>query len=382
MIKSKFFRYLLFVYILCFSFSAEAALSPKKQLNEVLHKIQNVKSSLTETQKKQTEVREQLKQSEVKIGVIAVKAKQTSKKLNNEKTHLENLKIEQANYLAKFMEQRRHVLREMRADYMLGHDSYVKMLLNQENSANVDRYSVYYHYLFDYRSQIILDTKAILEKLDQSNKAVAKQTVVLQTIYTKEQQERQELEKERLKRDASLKTLHTTFENQNSNLQKLLQDKQALEELIIRLSAIEKRTPFQRAFSGKSLSALRGKLLSPTGGKLQAGSGEARLNGVLIASPEGTEVHGGRHEEGENHAPLIFADWLRGYGLLLIIDHGHGYMSLYGRNHSLYKKTGDSVDVGEAISTVGASGGYDTPALYFAMRKNGKPIDPSIWCRF
>jgi len=135
------------------------------------------------------------------------------------------------------------------------------------------------------------------------------------------------------------------------------------------------------SFGGPFASA-RGKLPWPVNGRLLARFGETRgddartkWDGVMISASSGSQVHavhGGR---------VVFADWLRGAGLLVILDHGNGYLSLYGHNQSLLKKPGDVVKAGEAISTVGTSGGQDTPALYFAIRQQGRPTDPSQWCR-
>ena len=135
------------------------------------------------------------------------------------------------------------------------------------------------------------------------------------------------------------------------------------------------------AFGG-AFSAARGKLPWPVDGRLLARFGEtrgddtrAKWDGVMISASAGSQVHavhGGR---------VVFADWLRGAGLLVILDHGNGYLSLYGHNQSLLKDAGQIVKAGEAIATVGTSGGQNTPALYFAIRQQGRPSDPAQWCR-
>ena len=131
---------------------------------------------------------------------------------------------------------------------------------------------------------------------------------------------------------------------------------------------------------GGTFAQARGKLPWPVDGRLLARFGTPRSDsrlkwdGVLIGAPAGTRVraiHDGR---------VVFADWLRGAGLLLIVDHGGGYLSLYGHNQSLLKGAGERVRAGEAIATVGSSGGQDSPALYFAIRQQGQPSDPLRWC--
>lgn len=126
---------------------------------------------------------------------------------------------------------------------------------------------------------------------------------------------------------------------------------------------------------------LRGRLQWPSRGKLTTRYGSARKvgklkwQGVNIKAPEGTEVHA------ISHGRVAFSDWLRGFGLLTIIDHGDGYMSLYGGNQSLFKEVGDWVEAGEVIAGVGNSGGRKNSALYFEIRHNGKPTNPLKWCR-
>ncbi|MDT4859240.1 Murein hydrolase activator EnvC [compost metagenome] len=133
---------------------------------------------------------------------------------------------------------------------------------------------------------------------------------------------------------------------------------------------------------GGPFAKSRGQLPWPVDGRLVArfgsargGDSRAKWDGVLIGASEGSAVravHGGR---------VVFADWLRGAGLLVILDHGNGYLSLYGHNQRLLKNAGDIVKAGESIATVGTSGGQDTPALYFAIRQQGRPTDPAQWCR-
>ena len=161
--------------------------------------------------------------------------------------------------------------------------------------------------------------------------------------------------------------------NKNIKLQQLLRNKERLEAMINALQ--RESTQASQGFSKK-----RGGLNLPTDGIISTRFGtqieqsELRWTGVLIRAKENSPVHaiaGGK---------VVFAKWMEGYGLLMIIDHGGGYMSLYGRNHYLYKKTGDHVRAGEEIAAVGNSGGFEQPALYFGLRHNGQAVDPLTWC--
>ncbi|MFA6409711.1 MAG: peptidoglycan DD-metalloendopeptidase family protein [Gammaproteobacteria bacterium] len=369
--KNLSFILLLFSLLVCSTVLA----SPISRLQEIVNQIKTLKSHLTETQKQQTAVQQQLKQAEISIGSITNAAQKTSKQLALEQRLLKALGSKQADYLEELATEKEHVMNEMRAAYLIGHDGYIKLIFNQEDPSNIDRMSVYYAYLLDARARALSNLRATLQKITENSNTIKAQELVLQNLYSHQEKERQDLKKMQGERNIALKSIKNNLQNQNTKLQQLLANKAALEKLIAEINArilAQKQKPIAQG----SLTQLRGKLFTPTHGKLESfGAGESRLNGVLVAAKEGAEVHaiaGGR---------VVFADWLRGYGLLLIIDHGHGYMSLYGRNHSLYKKTGDSVASGETIATVGNTGGYEKTGLYFAMRYNGRPIDPTVWCK-
>ena len=162
-----------------------------------------------------------------------------------------------------------------------------------------------------------------------------------------------------------------------AQLKQLQDDEQALSQLLQRLPAQAQDSKIDSS----NLSRLKGKLKWPTKGNIQnrfgspRDQGQMKWQGVTISGKEGQEIH--------SIAPgrVIFADWIRGYGLMLIIDHGNGYMSLYGHNQTLYKDVGDTISGNESIATLGNSGGNDSTSLYFEMRHKGKPIDPATWCR-
>jgi septal ring factor EnvC (AmiA/AmiB activator) len=184
------------------------------------------------------------------------------------------------------------------------------------------------------------------------------------------------LEAERAERRQVLATLEATLHDQQSRLGALGKDEKSLLQLLEKLRDVFADIPKQIA-GAEPFAQLRGRLLIPLHGSLQAGSAgdEKDSHGVLIVAAEGGEVHA------VSHGRVVFADWLRGYGLLLIVDHGDGYLSLYGCNESLLKDVGDWVDMNEVVATSGASGGRKTPGLYFELRHDGKPLDARAWLK-
>jgi murein hydrolase activator len=369
-------------FALCLSFSLLAhseiasAASTYKKLKEIVAKIESVKSDLTQTQKQQTEVQKQLKVTEASIGQVRSVSHETAKKITQEQSTLKVLRNKQSDYQERLSLEQQSLSEAVRSAYILGDDGYLKIFLNQEDIGFVSRMQVYYQYLFKARQESMTNASHTLLKLKQTDKVVQKQTKVLVSLHNKQQVQQKQLEAVHQEKSQVLSKLSSNLKTKQEQLKKLLADKAALENLITRLSA-QKRAPVVAG----SLKKLQGKLLSPTSGQVVnafdngAVTVESRLNGVVVAAPEGQEVHA--IAEGR----VIFADLLQGYGLLLIVDHGHGYMSLYGRNKNLYKKVGSHVAAGELIASVGNSGGYEKTGLYFAMRYNGKPIDPTLWCK-
>ena len=315
-----------------------------------------------------------------------------------------------------------------------GREEYLKLLLNQQNPEKFARTLTYYDYLSKARMEQLRVFNETLRQLANVEKDIASQQAQLLAQSGNLDSRRQELEAERDKRKAVLAKLNSDLKQRDQKLQAREQDQaelgkvlKTIEETLARQAReaeearqkalIAQREAEQRrqqealaarqapaeapaeppkkalttlgpmvsgdgASYGGAFSAARGKLPWPVNGRLLARFGDARggdarakWDGVMISASSGTQVravHGGR---------VVFADWLRGAGLLVILDHGNGYLSLYGHNQRLLKSAGDVVKAGEAISTVGDSGGQESAGLYFAIRQQGRPSDPAQWCR-
>ncbi|MCK4608830.1 MAG: peptidoglycan DD-metalloendopeptidase family protein, partial [Gammaproteobacteria bacterium] len=213
-------------------------------------------------------------------------------------------------------------------------------------------------------------------RIEQNQKNITAETNRLVALEAKEQHELQHLVISKKTRAALLHKIDAKLKTEQQKLHKQKTDKKNLAKIINRLKSSTIATEFTA-----NLKHPHKKLSWPTNGKIENLYGskimhsQLKSSGVLIQAPEGRAVHAvatGR---------VVFSEWLSGYGLLIIINHGHGYMSLYGRNATLNKKVGDIVQKGTTIATVGKSGGYQHPSLYFAMRHNGNPVNPALWCR-
>ena len=264
---------------------------------------------------------------------------------------------------------------QLRSAYMMGRNEPLKMLLNQRNPAQFQRNLTYYGYFGrDRAMKINLITQNIAD-IDELAHQIEQQDSQLAQLELQRQRRVQELDKARKSRGLVLASLEAESRNRGAQLKRLQQQQQQLENLVAELRRATEATPFD---PNDPFAKLRGRLSWPVAGKVETGYGDTiagglRSNGIEIAADRGATVravHEGR---------VIFADWLSGRGLLIILDHGNGYLSLYGHNEQLFKQAGTTVQAGEAIATAGDSGGRARPGLYFEIRRAGKPVNPSGW---
>jgi murein hydrolase activator len=235
---------------------------------------------------------------------------------------------------------------------------------------------MYYGYIQKSRLDFINDLNENIANLKLTQAEITKQSKQLTVTLNKQKQQDTSLKKLQLSRTQLLQQMHQKIKNQTEKLQNLIAQKQALEVIIERLRAESLKTKFARR-----VGPWRGNLQWPTQGRIvdtfgqSVANSQLRSDGVVINAPAGQKVNA------IASGKVVFAQWLQGYGLLLIIDHGHGYMSLYGRNNVLYHKVGDFVNGNDLVAEVGNTGGYEQTGLYFAIRYNGKPVDPAAWCK-
>jgi len=236
----------------------------------------------------------------------------------------------------------------------------------------------YYDHINRAQVTIIRSLRAILLELEQTHQLIEAELQRIQTVQTEQHAVQERQQAQRKEREELVTALATQIDNAEAQLRNLERDRKDLEELLQRLSDVLADIP---ADLGQHLSITeqRGKLSPPVEGRVLHSFGQRRAAGMnwqgwLMEAPNGTEV------TSIAYGRVAFADWLRGYGLLMIIDHGQGFMSLYGYNESLLWDVGDWVEPGDVIATVGGSQGGDQ-GLYFEMRKDGKAVDPAVWLK-
>jgi len=293
----------------------------------------------------------------------------------------------------------------VKAAYAIGQQEKLKLILNQENPALSGRMMAYHGYWNKIRLQRLAEIKESVKRLNQLTEEQEKETELLESDLEQKKQEQNALDEFRVQRSRLLDRLADDFSSQEQQLNQLIESENKLEDLIGNLQAEEDKVPEtswtevltdpfdnrEASSDGGELSteeelpvaevafsSLKGKLPWPVKGRITTSTGSGQLesmrDGVLIDAGEGAEIRA------VTAGKVVYSEWLRGYGLLMIIDHGNGYMTLYAFNQSLYKKVGDRVRTGDVIASVGQSGGRSRSGLYFGIRQNGKPVDPVQWC--
>ncbi|ATR81376.1 peptidase M23 [Pseudomonas sp. FFUP_PS_473] len=407
---------------------ADERAQTQQQLDATRQDIAELKKLLGQLQQEKSGVQKDLRSTETDIGKLEKQVEALQKELKKTEGELERLNSEKKKLQSARIEQQRLIAIQARSAYQNGREEYLKLLLNQQNPEKFARTLTYYDYLSQARLNQLRSFNETLRQLANVENDIALQQAQLLAQQGSLDSQRQELEKVREERQQVLAKLDTDVKARDQKLQAREQEQadlsrvlKTIEETLARqareaeearqrallaqqeaekqrqreaLAARENDAPKKpqttpgplvssdgAAFGG-AFPAARGKLPWPVNGRLLARFGEtrgddsrAKWDGVMISASAGSQVHavhGGR---------VVFADWLRGAGLLVILDHGNGYLSLYGHNQTLLKDAGDIVKAGEAISTVGNSGGQNTSALYFAIRQQGRPSDPAQWCR-
>jgi len=276
---------------------------------------------------------------------------------------------------ANLARERESLAGQLRAAYLIGSEEPLKLLLNQKDPARAGRMFAYYSYFGRARAEQIDRITATLARLVQLDGALAAADERLAQLESERRAELGKLDGARAKRGKVLASLQTEARERAQSLDRMKREQGALEKLLRELKrAIQRFPPDTNTAFGR----LRGKLAWPVAGQLVARFGEIRAggvkwDGVVVATERGAAVRA------VSQGRVVYADWLPGLGLLTIVDHGDGYLSLYGHNDRLYKAAGERVSAGEPVAAAGDSGGRARPELYFEIRKAGKPVDPRPW---
>jgi len=361
------------------AFPAQDAAEKERELKALRAGIQSLQQQLEANQRKKSNAEKRLQDVENQISETSRELHRIDAELDTKRSQLGTLKEKRRVQASTLQRQREQLASEARTAYAMGRQQQVKLLLNQEQPSAVGRMLVYFGYFSRARLQRIEAISASLEQLSLVEESIARKTAALTDLRASQQRESERLQEKKRARKQAVAALSRELENQGGKLKRLKTNEQELQELVSSLQELLVDIPVD-ASQQQPFKSLKGKLRWPTRGRLakrfgsRRGSAGLKWRGVMIEAAEGGDVRA------VAQGRVVFSDWMRGFGLLVIIDHGDGYMSLYGHNQALYKEVGEWVDTGEVVAQLGASGGQSASGLYFELRHKGQPINPVRWC--
>ena len=347
----------------------------EKQIKQLSSRISTLQTNLRKQEGESRQLSSELRKSEVEIGKLARQIQVLDKQLSGLGEHADDLEEKRDALKAELKKRAALIAQQITQQYKMGNQARLQLLLTQRDPETLDRMIRYYDFIND---ELRNDMQTFSQKLTLLSGTVRELTDTEQKMVSKREALKKEvvaLRASRSQREKTLAQLRKTLSSDEDRLKQLKLDQKRLQAV---LREIEKSLNFSSLVKDdKKFAQLKGKLPWPLKGRVKQTFGSVRNNirydGIWINANEATPV------KAVHHGRVVFSDWLRGYGLVLIIDHGSGYMSLYGYNQSLLLDTGDWVSVGDTVATVGNSGGHEASGLYFAVRYKGKPSDPKRW---
>lgn len=346
------------------------------RLLEINRDISALKNRLESSRADQHREQLQLKQLDLAIQQASLKYRELEQQRDTYMAELAGLERQREDYLASLGERFDQLAQQINAAYRAAGQTRLKLVLNQDDPQEMGRMLAYYDYLNRAQVDKIAGLKEALTTLDGMQQSIDRELQLIDSVQTEQQTVLDDLEEQRQNRNALLAQLSRQISSEESRLAELQQNQRDLEALLERLSDVLADIPPDLG-SRSGVAARKGRIAMPVRGPVRHAYGQPRVGGMkwqgwLIGAERGSEV------TAVAYGRVAFADWLRGYGLLLIIDHGQGFLSLYGHNESLLQDVGSWVEPGQVISVVGENPGGGQ-GLYFELRKNGKAVDPAAW---
>jgi len=351
----------------------------REQLQLLEVDIQRITSEISDASNRHNKLQQQLRQAEIELGSLQREIAENQRALEAGAKELSDLEQQRSEREMARDQQQARIAMELKTAWQMGRQGQLKILLNQENPHTVARTLGYYRYFFQARNTLLEQYRKTLRELEELQLRIDTTLTELKTRGQTLAEQQANLTAAQDKQKLALAELNDSISTKSAQLKQKEQDRKQLEDL---LRAIEKAiVDLQVPANYAAFKSARGQMPWPLDGKPSnlfnrpRNEGKMRWQGITIPAKEGSTVRA------IHHGRVVYADWLRGSGLLMIIDHGDSYMSLYAHNESLLREVGEWVTAGTPVSTVGNTGGEEQTALYFEIRHDGKPIDPSKWCK-
>ena len=362
-----------------FAIAADKATS-EKQLKSVLRKIDKLKQAIDVKEDSKSQYIKQLKTIEGDIGRLGQKIRALGKEIGSKKSELKSLRATRLEHQRQLSRENEYLAEQVYAAFTLGRQEKVKLLFSQQDPQKLQRNLVYYQYFSNARVDLINAVQGNIDKIIETEQLIQQARLDLEKNQQALNEQKKQLDQDLGKRKIIISSLDKQLKEQGGNLSRLTDEAAQLQNLIKSIEKLFLDAP-ESEISRKSFAKLKGKLAWPLKGKLRKLFGRTKPQSDLRWQGVKIEAASGSHVMAVSHGRVAFADWLRGLGNLIIIDHGNSYLSLYGHNESLFKTAGEWVEAGDVISSVGSSGGEQKAGLYFEIRKKGKPQNPTRWCK-
>lgn len=363
--------------------------SPQEELNNLRKQISELLKELEETSESQSEATDELRESERAISNSKRRLAELSSQHHAADQTLERLQ-QQSQQLEKDIQKQQAMLSKLLyQQYLGGKQEYFKLLLNNHDPDQTAREMRYYAYIARSRSTWLNMLRTNLAQLDDVIQLTQQKSEEIAALQEEENAQKKTLEKDKLARQHVISQFAQQLKQQRHEIGRLQRDENRLTRLVAKLAKMLTRQKSKGVFNndklpdnrfdGKPFEQLKGKLSLPVMGTVVNKFGSARSDSTVSWKGLQLRAASGQPVKSVAAGRVVFADWLRGFGNLLIVDHGKGYMSLYGNNETLYKQVGDILHGGDTVAAVGNSGGNEDYGVYFELRHRGEPIDPIKW---
>lgn len=352
-----------------------AATPTADQLKQIKRQVSSAQQEVTALASQRQQLYLRLRQIEVKYGHLKNTYGKTQDKIKNLQAQVDILKQKQHDLSGKLQSQYQIFGKQLQASYQLGREPLLKLILSGEDPSTINRQQAYLANISQGQAQFIKQIQKTQNQLNDTEQDLDNQTEELQALSEQQKQRLVPISQTMNQRNQAVAVLDASLQTKQQQLQQLLANQRQLANT---LAAIRAKQSYA-AFKHQDFNKLKGHLPWPVHGnvilryKAPMASDKIRSDGILISAPEGTPIHAiapGR---------VAFSSWMPGYGIVIIVEHSHGFMSIYGHNQAVFKQVGEMVSPGDVIATVGRTGGRHQPGLYFELRRKTEPLNPTQW---
>ncbi|MBT1449813.1 peptidoglycan DD-metalloendopeptidase family protein [Glaciecola sp. XM2] len=376
-----FYRCALFIAF-CIIGTQSVAQDQSADLENIKSLIEQTRQQLEEKLEDSERLQQELKLAELQIAESATQLNQTDRALATTRSEITDLEKQRNETQTNIDNQQAFLANQIKSAFMAGNYDFAKMVFNQDDASKFERVLTYYQYLNSARQEQITQFRELIASLESLKRRLADKEQQQILLIAQQRTQAERLRERQQARQVTLRDLDAQIKSDQARVAQLEQQERSLTQAIERaeIEALRSQNRENVEVELVGLTQLKGQLLVPTSGQMnrlfgKRRQGQVRWKGIIINSSAGTPVNA------VADGKILYADWLKGFGLVTIVDHGKGYMSVYGRNQALLRNVGDNVVAGDTISLVGNSGGQAEPGLYFEIRHKGKALNPSLWLK-